>query len=343
MQGRDDAVDDLAEGGLGQGQRVVVDVGLGCMGMSLVYGRPDTDSSRQAIARAIDLGITLIDTAEMYGRGSSERLVGQALGERRDAVVLATKTGIRTMPGLGLPIGLDGRPESIRRAIDRSLERLGTDRIDLYYLHRVDPRVPVEESIGAMAEAVAAGKILHLGVSEATSEQIRRAHATHPLAAIQMEWSLFSREVKERALDTARELGIGVVCYSPLGRGMLTGSPSATTNLPLLDFRRFLPRWRRRNLAENLRQVEVVRQVAREAGASPAQVALAWLLAKGDDVVPIPGTTSPNHLASNLAATRLSLTGAQIARLDRITAAGKRNPRWGQRAGMGQESGKKAV
>lgn len=302
----------------------VSDIGLGCLGMATAYGRPDTASARRTVARALEAGITLFDTAEMYGRGSSESVLGAALGRHRDNVVIATKTGIRTLPGLGLAVGFDGRPERIRRAIDRSLRRLGTDRIDLYYLHRVDPTVPVEESIGAMAEAVTAGKIRHLGVSEAAPDQIRRAHAVHPLTAIQMEWSLFTRDPEAGALAVARELGIGIVAYSPLGRGMLTGSAAATTNLPLLDFRRLLPRWRRANLIENLRQVAIVREVADELGASPAQVALAWLLAKGDDVVPIPGTTSPRHLAADLAARDVRLTADQRERLENVVASGPR-------------------
>ena len=302
----------------------VSDIGLGCLGMATAYGRPDTASARRTVARALEAGITLFDTAEMYGRGSSESVLGAALGRHRDNVVIATKTGIRTLPGLGLPVGFDGRPERIRRAIDRSLRRLGTDRIDLYYLHRVDPTVPVEESIGAMAEAVTAGKIRHLGVSEAAPDQIRRAHAVHPLTAIQMEWSLFTRDPEAGALAVARELGIGIVACSPLGRGMLTGSAAATTNLPLLDFRRLLPRWRRANLIENLRQVAIVREVADELGASPAQVALAWLLAKGDDVVPIPGTTSPRHLAADLAARDVRLTADQRERLENVVASGPR-------------------
>lgn len=306
------------------GPLTVSPLGLGCMGMSTTYGRPDPASARATIDRALERGITLFDTAEMYGNGHNERFVGEVLGRRRADVTLATKTGIWAIPFVGLPVGLDGRPERIRAAIDGSLRRLGTDWIDLYYLHRVDPRVPVEESVGAMAEGVTAGKIRQLGVSEATPDQIRRAHATHPLAAIQMEWSLFSRDLEAEALGVARELGIGVVAYSPLGRGMLTGSASATTQLGLFDYRRFLPRWRKANLAANLRQVEVVRAVADEIGATPAQVALAWVLGQGEDVVPIPGTTKPRNLDANLAALDVRLTPEQVARLDALSAVGAR-------------------
>ncbi|MDO4242516.1 MAG: aldo/keto reductase [Actinomyces sp.] len=294
--------------------------------MSATYGRPDVASARRTVARALDLGVTMFDTAEMYGRGGNERLIGAALGRRRHEVVLATKTGIRTLPGVGLPVGLDGRPERIRRSVDASLKRLGTDWIDLYYLHRVDPAVPIEDSVGAMAEAVAAGKVRHLGLSEATPAQIRGAHATHPLAAIQMEWSLFSRDVEDEVLATARELAIGIVAYSPLGRGMLTGAAGATTQLSLLDYRRLLPRWRRAHLAQNLRQVQILTEVAHEVGANPAQVALAWVLSRGRDVVPIPGTTRSAHLEANLAATTLSLSSGHLGRLEQIRASGPRYP-----------------
>lgn len=306
------------------GGLVVSDVGLGCMGMSTTYGRPDTAAARETLQRAIDAGVTLFDTADMYGNGHNERFVGASIASRRDEIVLATKTGILTMPGLGLPRGVDARPERIRLAVDASLRRLGTDRIDLFYLHRVDPEVPVEDSIGALAEAVAAGKVRYLGLSEAGPDEIRRAHATHPIAALQTEWSLFAREIEHGPLAVARQLGIGIVPYSPLGRGMLTGSVRATTRLPLLDYRRFLPRWRRANLASNLRQVEVVREVAEEVGVEAAQVALAWLLARGDDVVPIPGTTRVRHLESNLGSLDVRLSPEQLARLDAVEAAGAR-------------------
>lgn len=301
-------------------------LGLGCMGMSTVYGRPDERSSKATLERALERGVTLFDTADMYGRGANEKLLGRHLGSSRDEIVLATKTGILTMPGLGLPTGVDGSPARIARAADASLRRLRTDVIDLYYLHRVDPRVPIEESIGAMAELVRAGKVRALGVSEVTADQLRRAHAEHPLAAVQLEWSLFSRDPERDVIPAAHELGIGVVAYSPLGRGMLTGSPDATTRLALVDYRRLLPRWNRRNLAANLGQVEVVREIADEVGARPAQVALAWLLGHDRDVVPIPGTKRPTYLDENLAALQVTLTAEQRGRLDRLRAVGDRYP-----------------
>lgn len=306
------------------GPLTVSDLGLGCMGMSTTYGRPDADAARATLLAALDEGVTLFDTAEMYGNGHNERFVGEVLGHRREEVVLASKTGIRTLPGLGLPIGVDGRPKTVRAAIDGSLQRLGTDVIDLYYLHRVDPRVPVAETIGAMSEAVQAGKIRHLGISEATAADLRSAHATHPLAALQIEWSLFSRDLESEVISVGRDLGIGLVAYSPLGRGMLTGAPSGTTDLALVDYRRFLPRWRRRNLAENLRQVGVVQQIAAELDATAGQVALAWVLRQGADVVPIPGTTKVRHLRSNLGAAALELTEDQMRRLDQLRPSGSR-------------------
>ncbi len=299
-------------------------LGLGCMGMSTAYGRPDEAASKATLQRALERGVTLFDTADMYGHGANEKLLGRHLHGVRDSIVLATKTGIRTLPGLGLPIGLDASPARIARAAEASLRRLRTEVIDLYYLHRVDPRVPIEESIGAMAELVRAGKVRALGVSEVTADELRRAHREHPIAAVQLEWSLFSREPEHAVVPTAHELGIGVVAYSPLGRGMLTGSPAATTRIGLIDYRRLLPRWNRRNLAENLRQVEVVRAVADELGARPAQVALAWLLGHDPAVVPIPGTKRPAYLDENLAALDLTLTVGQRERLDRLRAVGDR-------------------
>jgi aryl-alcohol dehydrogenase-like predicted oxidoreductase len=223
-------------------------IGLGCMGMAMVYGRPDPTEARATIDQALDGGVTLLDTADMYGNGPSERFVGNAIRGRRERVVLATKTGITTRRFTGMPKGVDGQPDRIRRAAEESLRRLGTDYVDLYYLHRVDPRVPIEESVGAIADLVTAGKARAVGVSEVSPEELRRAHAIHPVAAVQMEWSLFSRELESELVPTARDLGVGLVAYSPLGRGMLTGSAQATTDLPLIDYRRFLPRWRRANL-----------------------------------------------------------------------------------------------
>ncbi len=299
-------------------------LGLGCMGMSAVYGRPDEASSKATLQRALDRGVTLFDTADMYGRGANEKLLGRHLRGARNDIVLATKTGILTMPGLGLPMGVDASPARIARAAEASLRRLRTEVIDLYYLHRVDPRVPIEESIGAMAALVRAGKVRALGVSEVTADELRRAHAEHPIAAVQLEWSLFSRDPERDVVPLAHELGVGVVAYSPLGRGMLTGSPAATTQLSVVDYRRLLPRWNRRNLAENLGQVQVVREVADEVGARPAQVALAWLLGHDSGVVPIPGTKRSAYLDENLAALDLTLTADQRERLSTLRAAGDR-------------------
>lgn len=295
-------------------------MGLGCMGMTMAYGRPDEALARRTLAAAVDAGVTLFDTADMYARGANEELVGDALRPHRDRVRIATKTGIATWPVIGLPRGLDGRPASIRTNVEGSLRRLQTDVIDLYYLHRVDPSVPVEESIGAMGELVAAGKVRAVGISECTADELRRAAATHPIAALQSEWSLFERGIEDGPLQAAREVGATVVPYAPLGRGMLTGDPKATTDLPLLDFRRFLPRWRRANLASALAAVEVVRAVASRHDATPGQVALAWLLSRGDDVVPIPGTSKPHRLAENLAAVDLTLGPDDLAELDPLAA-----------------------
>lgn len=302
----------------------VAAMGLGCMGMATVYGRPDPQEARETLDRALDRGVTMLDTADMYGNGASERFVGESIRGRRDQVVLATKTGILTRRLTGMPKGLDGRPERIRPALEASLRRLGTDHVDLYYLHRVDPQVPIEDSVGAMGELVADGLALHLGVSEVTGDQLRRAHATHHVAAAQMEWSLFSRELESELLPVARELGVGIVAYSPLGRGMLTASPTATTKLPLIDYRRFLPRWRKENLATNLESVERVKLVAQRLGVTPGQVALAWVLARGDDVVPIPGTKRPRYLEENLAALEVELDDEALADLDTLEAVGAR-------------------
>jgi aryl-alcohol dehydrogenase-like predicted oxidoreductase len=296
------------------------------MGMAMVYGRPDPVRARAAIARALDLGVTLFDTADMYGRGASERLVGHALRGRRDEVVLASKVGILSWPVVGIPRGVSGRPNYIRRSLEGSLRRLGTDYLDLYYLHRVDPDVPIEESIGAMSDLVAAGKVRELGVSEVTADELRRAYAVHPIAAVQSEWSLFSRELEAEVVPAARALGVGIVAYSPLGRGMLSGAASATTRLSLFDYRRMLPRWQSDNLADNLRAVETVADIATDRQATPAQVALSWLLAQGDDVVPIPGTKRPGYVEENIGALQVTLTDDDMARLDRLVAAGDRYP-----------------
>lgn len=295
-------------------------IGLGTMGMSAYYtgaGRDDTASIR-TIHRALDLGVTHLDTAEVYGPYVNEELVGRAIKGRRDDVVLATKFGLVSHTGRA---GMDGTPANIRAAIDGSLRRLGTDRIDLYYQHRIDPGTPVEETVGALSELVAAGKVRHIGLSEAGAATIRRAHAIHPLAAVQTEYSLWTRDPEADILPTLRELEIGLVAYSPLGHGFLTGDIRTLDGLDAGDWRRTNPRFTGDNLTRNLRIVDEVRDVATEAGATPAQVALAWLLARGDGITPIPGTRRADRLEENTAADGIRLTAGQIARLDHLAPA----------------------
>lgn len=308
------------------GELEVSALGLGCMGMSFAYGAPDRDESLATLHQAIDSGVTLLDTADMYGTGHNEELLAEVLRTRRDEVQIATKFGIRTDPDTGMPIGQDGSPAYAATAVDASLRRLGVDTIDLYYLHRVDPRVPIEETVGAMATMVGEGKVRQIGLSEASADTLRRAHAVHPISAVQSEWSIFSRDIEESVVPAARELGVGLVPYSPLGRGLLTGSAAAAHDLADDDFRRTLPRWQAENLAANLALVGQIRAVAEEAGAAPAQVALAWLLAQGPDVVPIPGTKRRRYLAENLGALAVTLTPDQLGRLGRLRAAGERYP-----------------
>jgi aryl-alcohol dehydrogenase-like predicted oxidoreductase len=303
-------------------------LGLGAMGMSAYYAGATSDDAEsvRTIRRALDLGITLIDTAEVYGPYLNEELVGQAIAGHRDEVVLATKFGLMTHRGEDRP-GLDSSPENIRLAVDGSLRRLGTDHIDLYYQHRVDPAVPVEDVAGALGELVAAGKIRHIGLSEAAPATIRRAHAVCPVTALQTEYSLWSREPERDILPVVRELGIGFVAYSPLGRGFLTGQIRSAAELDSGDFRASNPRFTAGNLEQNLGIVAQVETVAAEAGATPAQVALAWLLARGDDIVPIPGTKRVARLEENTAAASLALTPDQLARLSAIgPPAGDRYP-----------------
>ncbi len=314
---------------LGEQGLEVSAIGLGCMGMSEFYGTADESRSIETIQRAIDLGISLIDTADMYGPFTNERLVGKALTGRRDQVVLATKFGNERKPD-GSFVGINGRPEYVRRACHDSLERLGVDHIDLYYQHRIDPDVPVEETVGAMAELVDEGKVRHLGLSEAAPETIRRAHDEHPISALQTEYSLWSRFPEDEILPTVRKLGIGYVAYSPLGRGFLTGRFEAPEDLPEDDWRRHNPRFQGENFERNLELVEAVEQLAADKGVSPAQLAIAWLLHQGDDIVPIPGTTNPEHLTENAATTAVDLTEADLERLDEIAPpdapAGQRYP-----------------
>ena len=306
----------------GQGLRVSA-LGLGCMGMSQSYGPADEQESVAAIHRALDLGVTFLDTADMYGPFTNERLVGRAIAGRRDEVVLATKFGNQRRPD-GSWVGINGRPEYVHSACDASLERLGVDHVDLYYQHRVDPSVPVEETWGAMAELVEAGKVRHLGISEAAPATIHKANAVHPVAALQSEYSLFSRDPERELLATVRELGIGFVAYSPLGRGFLSGrlTSSSPEEFADDDFRRGHPRFEGENFARNLALVERVRQLAAEKGATPAQLAIAWVLAQGDDVVPIPGTKRRRYLEENLAALQLRLTPEDLIAIDEAAPRG---------------------
>lgn len=295
-------------------------LGLGAMGMSVAYAGAgtDDDESIRTIHRAIDLGMTLIDTAEVYGPYINEELVSRALRGRRDQVVLATKFGLISHTGRN---GLDSSPASIRVAVDGSLKRLATDHIDLYYQHRLDRGTPIEETIGALAELVAAGKVRYIGLSEVGVQTIRRAHAVHPITAVQSEYSLWTRDQEEEILPALRELGIGFVAYSPLGRGFLTGAVRSTAELPDSDYRKTNPRFFDENFQHNLKSADELRTISDEIGATPAQVALAWLLAKGPDIVPIPGTKRVARLEENAAADTVELTADQVARLDKLTPA----------------------
>lgn len=301
----------------------VPSLGLGAMGLNWAYGPADRDESIATVRRALDLGVTFLDTADVYAGGENERLVGEAIAGRREEVTLATKFGIQTDPATGYPNGqVDGSPEYVRRSIDASLARLGVDHVDLYYLHRPDPATPVEDTVGAMAELVTAGKVRHLGLSEASARTVHRAAAVAPIAALQSEWSLFSRDIEESVVPAAREHGIGLVPYSPLGRGMLTDA--SVRDLASDDFRRTLPRFAAGALDENLALVEQVREVAKRRGATPAQVALAWLLARGDDVVPIPGTKRRTYLEENLGARDVTLDADDLAALSSLVPTGDR-------------------
>ena len=314
---------------LGTSGLVASAVGLGCMGMSQSYGAADDDESIRTILRAIDLGVTLLDTADAYGKGDNERLVGRAIRGHRDDIVLATKFGL--VPGVSGPAtSADARPERVRGCCEASLERLGIDAIDLYYLHRVDPNVPIEETVGAMAELVREGKVRFLGLSEAGPETIRRAHATHPIAALQSEYSLWTREPEVRVLPVCRELGIGFVPFSPLGRGFFAGAIRDAAAIPAGDVRRGLPRFQSGNIERNVIGLERFEAFARVKGCTPPQLALAWVLARGGDIVPIPGTKRRRYLEDNAAAAALSLSAPEVSEVEALfpigSAAGTRYP-----------------
>ncbi|MBP3983951.1 aldo/keto reductase [Pseudoxanthomonas helianthi] len=324
---------------LGRNGPTVSALGLGCMGMSAFYGgRGDDAESIAVIHRALDRGVTLLDTADMYGPHTNEMLVGKAIaGPRREQVFLATKFGIRLDPNDPHARGVDGRPEYVQAACEGSLKRLGVDHIDLYYQHRVDPQVPIEDTVGAMARLVEQGKVRFLGLSEASAETIRRAHAVHPITAVQSEFSLWSRDQEENGvLATLRELGIGFVAYSPLGRGFLTGALKSPDDFDADDYRRHSPRFQGENFAKNLALVEQVDALAKAKGVTASQLALAWVLAQGDDIVPIPGTKRIRYLDENLDALDVQLDAAELAALDAVfppgAVAGMRYPGAGMQA-----------
>ncbi|MBD1874365.1 aldo/keto reductase [Nodosilinea sp. FACHB-131] len=303
------------------GQLEVSAIGLGCMGMSEFYGDRDEAEAIATLHRALELGVTLLDTADMYGPFTNEELVGRAIKDRRDQVVLATKFGnVRTAEG-GWG-GVSGKPDYVKQCCDDSLRRLGVEVIDLYYQHRVDPTVPIEDTIGAMAELVQAGKVRYLGLSEAAPATIRRAHAVHPISALQTEYSLWSREPEDEILPTVRELGIGFVPYSPLGRGFLTGAFQSPDDFAPDDYRRHAPRFQGENFAKNLALVDQVKAIAQEKGVAPAQLALAWLLAQGDDMVPIPGTKRRKYLEENVAAVEIELSQTELDRINAVAPQG---------------------
>jgi aryl-alcohol dehydrogenase-like predicted oxidoreductase len=307
--------------GAGAAALEVSEIGLGCMGMSEFYGAGDDDTSIAVLHRALDAGCTFLDTADMYGPFTNEQLVGKAIAGRRDEVVLATKFGNERNPD-GSYKGVNGRPDYVHASIDASLQRLGVDHVDLYYQHRVDVEVPIEDTWGALSEIVKAGKARFAGISEAAPMTIRRAHAVHPVTALQTEYSLWSRDPEDEILNTVRELGIGFVAYSPLGRGFLTGAVRSVDDLAANDFRRHNPRFQGENFDRNLETVVQVEQIATEKGCTPAQLALAWVLAQGPDIVPIPGTKRARYLDENLAAATIELSDDDLRRLDEVAPRG---------------------
>ena len=314
---------------LGEGL-VVSALGLGCMGMSGVYGAADEQAATDTIHQAIDLGVTFLDTADAYGKGHNEILIGKAIADRRQRVVIATKFGLSDVSQGGYTVPVNGHPEYVRSACEASLRRLGVETIDLYYQHRVDPHTPIEETIGAMAELVTEGKVRFLGLSEASAATIRRAHAVHPIAALQSEYSLWSRDVEAEILPTCRELQIGFVPWSPLGRGFLTGQVKTFDDLDANDWRRVSPRFQGENFGRNLDLVAQIQEMADAKNCTPAQLAIAWLLQQGDDLVPIPGTKRVSYLLDNLGALDVKLTIAELDRIDTIlpkgAASGDRYP-----------------
>ncbi|HEY7892581.1 MAG TPA: aldo/keto reductase [Solirubrobacteraceae bacterium] len=306
---------------LGSQSLVVSEQGLGCMGMSEFYGRTDESEAIATIQRALELGVTLLDTADMYGPFTNEKLVGRAIAGRREQVVLATKFGNERRED-GSWVAINGRPEYVRSACEASLARLGVDHIDLYYQHRVDKTVPIEETVGAMAELTAEGKVRYLGLSEASPQTIRRAHATHPITALQSEYSLWTRDPEPEILPTVRELGIGFVAYSPLGRGFLSGKYKQPEDLPEDDFRRHHPRFQGENFEQNLTLVESIEEIAREKEVTAGQLALAWVLAQGRDIMPIPGTKRRSYLEENIAAGEIELSDEDLARIEEAMPLG---------------------